>query len=398
MQERFFELLHRYYQRQASPEELEEFYILVDSGQYDDVLRAFMDNAYDQETTTLQPENTGGYYPIGADARMLRHVFQTEHDQARPAVKVRPLWPRIAAAASILLFLSIGSYFIFHKQPTQQTAKNQIHNDFAPGGNNAILTLSNGQKIILNSAKKGPLAQQGNTAITKAADGKVVYQATGAEDGKSHIQYNTLRTQRGGQYQLVLPDGSKVWLNSVSSITYPTTFIGKERKVVITGEAYFEVVNNDAMPFSVTVNGQTVQDLGTHFNINAYPEEGPIKTTLLEGSIKVAANDQAVVLKPGQQSQVNKANDRITVIPNVDTEQAVAWKDGFFELNNTDVQTIMRQAARWYDVDVAYDGKISHRQLTGKIRRSENASKLLEMLSYFNVHFEVQGRKIIVKQ
>jgi transmembrane sensor len=315
-------------------------------------------------------------------------------------VKERLLWPRYAAAASILLLLSIGSYFFLHKQNQQQIAQNRIH-DIAPGGNKTILTLANGKKIILNSVHNGLLAKQGRSAVNKTADGAIVYSDADSNEAQNPelMAYNAITIPRGGEYQLViLPDGSKVWINSASSLRYPTTFIGNERKVELTGEAYFEVVHNPAKPFRVVGKSQTVEVLGTHFNISSYDDEPAIKTTLLEGKVKVTAtsNNVAKILMPGQQAALN-AN---TFIVNpVDTEEAVAWKNGQFMFNNDNITYIMRTISRWYDVNVEYNGPIPANGFYGGVSRFKNVSEVLNTLQLTGkVHFKIEGRKIIVSK
>ncbi|MBS1745845.1 MAG: FecR family protein [Bacteroidetes bacterium] len=313
------------------------------------------------------------------------------------AVRRFPVWYKIIAAA-ILVFIIAGIYtFIAHQKinqtPVISNVPNKIINDAAPGGNRAILTLANGSIINLDSAQKGIIAKQGNTAITKTADGKIVYNIINAS--QTSIAYNLLSTPRGGQYQLMLPDGSKVWLNAASSIRYPSEFSGKERNVEVTGEVYFEVAKNPAMPFTVNVNNMTVKVMGTHFNINAYSNEPNIKTTLIEGSIKIGTDKDSAILKPGQQAQISKASP-IKVFNNADMDEVLAWKNGFIAFKSADIETIMRQLSRWYDVDVVYNGKISERNFTGEISRNENLSEVLKILQASNIHFKIENKKIIV--
>jgi transmembrane sensor len=313
--------------------------------------------------------------------------------QQKPAIR---LWPRIAAAASILLFLTAGAYFILHKKaPDQQLA--QIH-DIAPGTNKAILTLANGKKIVLNHSQNGLLAQQGASAVN-AANGEVVYHPTVNETSGAELTYNSITIPRGAEYEVVvLPDGSKVWINSASSLRYPTAFTGSDRKVQLTGEAYFEVAHNAAKPFKVTSNGQTVEVLGTHFNINAYDDEPAIKTTLLEGRVKVTASTSKEVrfLQPGQQSALNAGSFMVSP---VETEEAVAWKNGQFMFENDNIQYVMRAISRWYDVDVEYSGAIPEDSFGGGVSRFKNVSEVLNILQLTGkVHFKVEGRKITVSK
>jgi transmembrane sensor len=312
--------------------------------------------------------------------------------------KEKLLWPRFAAAASILLFLSIGGYFFLHKQrQQQQIAQNQVQ-DIAPGTNKAILTLANGKKIVLNHTQNGLLAQQG-ASVVKSANGEVVYQQTVNETPGSELTYNSITIPRGAEYQVVvLPDGSKVWINSASSLRYPTAFTGNERKVELTGEAYFEVAHNPAKPFRVTSNSQTVEVLGTHFNINSYDDEPATKTTLLEGKVKVTASaDNAVrILQPGQQSELNAGS---FIIKPVETDEAVAWKNGKFMFERDNIQYIMRTVSRWYNVDVEYSGTVPDDNFKGGTSRYKNVSELLSILQLTGkVHFKIEGRKIIVSK
>ena len=311
-------------------------------------------------------------------------------------------WPRIAAAASILLCLSTGGYYLLHKkQNQQQITQNHLPEnveDIAPGGNKATLTLSNGKQIILTGAQKGKIATQGKTSISKTADGQVVYTANVNEDSNSTLAYNTMTTPKGGQYWVILPDGSKVLLNAASSLTYPIAFKGKERKVELTGEAYFEVVHNTSSPFRVIAMGQTVEDIGTHFNINAYNDEQIIRTTLLEGRIKVSTGYQQAVLQPGQQSQINTNSERLNmrVIEHADEEEAMAWKNGLFELKGTSIQQVMCSAARWYDLNVIYEGEKPKLKLSGRISRNVNLSGLINILRYEGLRCKIDGKNVTI--
>lgn len=307
------------------------------------------------------------------------------------------LWPRVAAAASIILCLSFGGYYLLRKQPPQQIAQKQL-NDIAPGGNKAILTLSNGQKISLTDARNGNIAQQHGTQIRKAQNGQIVYLANSLSangDNSTEMAYNTISTPRGGQWRLSLPDGSRVWLNAASSITFPTTFTGTNRTVKITGEAYFEIAHNATKPFIVTTKSQTIQDIGTHFNINAYDDESSIRTTLVEGSIKVSNITGSAILIPGQQSIVQ--NENKIVVKRADIDEAIAWKSGRFHFDHSDIPTIMREFSRWYNVDIEYKGNVPSGSFTGNIDRNSNASVALQILSIAGVHFQIQDKKIIVQ-
>jgi len=313
----------------------------------------------------------------------------------------KSIWPRMAVAASILLSLSAGIYFFLQKkQADKQVAQNQMH-DIAPGGNKAILTLAGGQKIVLDNSRNGVIVNQTNIVVSKKQDGQLVYNAAQiAAPGKAEaVSYDTLTTPRGGTYNITLADNSQIWLNAGTSLRYPAAFTGKYRTVeLLYGEAYYEVSHNDKMPFRVIVSGHTIQDIGTHFNINAYQDEAAVKTTLLEGCVSVSTPNETTVLKPDQQAQINtEGGDRkIRVINNVDSDEIVAWKNGFFEFTNVDIQTVMRQLARWYDVEVVYKGQISKRLFTGDIHRDIKASEAMQILTYLKIDYKITGKKITI--
>lgn len=309
----------------------------------------------------------------------------------RRQAKQVSIFARLMIAASILIAVSVSAYFFLRQQkPVEQTAEN-LTTDFAPGNNKAMLTLGNGQKIVLTGAKNGRLATQGNVVINKTADGEVVY----GSDGKNEaIAMNTMTTPRGGSYHLTLSDGTGVWLNASSSIKYPTAFTGTGREVEISGEVYFEVAHNAQMPFRVKTGTQTVEVLGTHFNINGYDK--PVKTTLLEGSIALAAGDLKKVIKPGQQAMVMPGDIRTQ---RVDVDEIVAWKDGFFDFTDADIQTVMREFSRWYDIDVVFDGPVTTETFTGRIPRSWSFAKVLKLSKSFkSIHLTIEGRRVMVKQ
>jgi transmembrane sensor len=314
--------------------------------------------------------------------------------------KTKKWWKPFIAAASIILFLTGISYLLLHQGNNKIAAKNNPLpvipiNDVKPGGNKAILTLSDGSQILLDSASSGVLANQGNARITKLPGGQISYNTNGLATSK--VLYNKMTTPVGGMYELLLPDGSKVWLNSSSSIRFPTFFTGNERLVEITGEAYFEVTKNAAMPFIVRINqNASVQVLGTHFNINAYADEAEIKTTLLEGAVKITGGLHNSLLKPGQQSLINKSGS-IKVIQDADVEEAVAWKNGNFQFKSADIVTVLKQASRWYDIEIVYAGnKIPDDKFSGKISRAVNLSNLLKWMQWSDVHFKLEGKKLII--
>jgi len=315
-------------------------------------------------------------------------------------VPVRRLWARIAAAASIILAISVGAYFILHKAATQQITvlkPGTFKNDIQPGGNNAILTLASGKQIVLKTAKTGLLASQGNTQVQKTGDGQIIYNAANNSTSETTVTYNTVTTKRGDKYNVTLPDGTVAYLDAASSIHFPTAFSGNDRPVSITGQVYFEVAHDRAKPFRVTVKGQTVEVLGTHFNINSYDDEAEIKTTLLEGSVKISFNEQSALLRPGEQAQIGVNKDKINIV-HPDLDEVMAWKNGLFKFNNTDLQTTMRALTRWYDVEVVYNGSNKDYHFGGYIPRNSKLSEVLRILQLSGVKFSIDGKKLIVYQ
>lgn len=311
--------------------------------------------------------------------------------------KVRKMrWFRLTAAAAVLIALAAGSYIYFapgKKETIATIQPNQI--DIAPPSTNkAVLTLSNGTKIEIDSIDNGMIALQGNVRIIKQSNGEITYAGSDAKE----VSYNTLDVPRGSKpLSLTLSDGSQVWLNVGSSLTYPTAFTGKQRKVKISGEAYFEIAHNAKMPFIVQHDDVTVSVLGTHFNVNTYEDETEERITLLEGSVRVNKKMVSQLLKPGQQATIiNKISD-IKVLDNVNMDEVIAWKNGKFKfVENTDIGPIMRQISRWYNVDIEYKGRVNQR-FWGSISKDVNVSRVLEILEATGgVKFKVEGNKITV--
>lgn len=305
-----------------------------------------------------------------------------------PSPKKRVLPIRImqfAAAAVVLGIIATGLYF--WPAANNPSAIGITKHDVAPGSNKAVLILGDGSRVALDSTGN-KILHQGSIAIHQQG-GQLQYDQQG---GATSVNYNTLTTPRGGQFQIILPDGTKVWLNAASSLRYPTMFTGGERKVEITGEAYFEVAKNTAMPFRVKVSKDaTVEVLGTHFNINAYPDEAAIRATLLEGKIKV----MDVVLSPGEQAQITAD---IKVLRSVDTSAVMAWRYGLFNFEGQNLKEVMRQLSRWYDIEVVYEQGVPDIIFGGKMLRNINLSQLLKMLEDAEVHFTLEeGRKLIIR-
>lgn len=311
-----------------------------------------------------------------------------------------PLKIWIGSAAAVFVLMT-GFYFYVSRSVPSPIQEQQTIADVMPGGNKAVLTLADGSTIVLDQAKNGRLASEGSTSIHKTADGQLKYEAMKADAAAAGIavSYNKINTPKGGQYHVILPDGTDVWLNALSSIKFPTAFTAKERNVEITGEVYFEVKANAASPFIVKAGETSIRVLGTHFNVMAYADEASVNTTLLEGKVKVFTGKSAGTIVPGQQAVTAKGTIDVA---NVDVEEAVAWKKGYFYFKDADVKTVMRQISRWYDVDVEYNGNGTETAFSGKMYRNVNISKVLEMLSYFKIDYKIidsklhKGKKTIV--
>jgi ferric-dicitrate binding protein FerR (iron transport regulator) len=307
--------------------------------------------------------------------------------------KIKLLWKRIAAVASIFLICTIGIYYLNKGMMSGISVDLAKSSEINPGSNNATLTLANGKKIVLSTALNGKLAHEAGVVITKAANGMLVYEIS-AQDEQNSVQINTLSTAKGEQYQVLLPDGTRVWLNAATSLKYPSSFSRtKERRVELSGEAYFEVAKDKAHPFIVSTKQQSIEVLGTHFNVNSYVDEEITKTTLLEGSVKINGD---VLLKPGQEALLAKSG-ALTIF-NVDTENAVAWKNGLFVFENETLKSAMNKIARWYNVEVLYQGNnLELLTVGGSISRFD---KVTDVLSLFekagNIQFVIKERTIII--
>lgn len=309
-----------------------------------------------------------------------------------------PLWKKMMVAATILMISGIGLYFYNQHIVTLSSPKTEIVNDVKPGSNQAVLTLANGKRIVLNTSVNGEIAEQSGIRIKKTADGQLIYTlsdaGTAANTG-AEATFNTIETPKGGQYQINLPDGTRVWLNAASSLKYPVRFDQKERKVSLQGEGYFEVAKDKHKPFKVNSGSQELEVLGTHFNINSYTDEPSSKTTLLEGAVRLSPHGgQELILSPGQQAVLASGHMKVAM---VDPEEVLAWKNGNFVFNDEGLETIMRKISRWYDVEVSYQRKPADLTFTGVVSRSKNISAVLNALDKTGkVHFKVEGKKVTV--
>jgi len=312
-------------------------------------------------------------------------------------------WYRYVAAAAVAAVMAIGIYvYLFQPgRPDTQSglAATALPDDLAPGGNRAILRLADGTEIVLDERPDGTVAQEGEHAIYKQADGELVYQPEASEADRDAPIFNRLQTPRGGQYHLVLPDGTQVWLNAASTLTYAIGGATRERLVQLDGEAYFEVARDPDRPFRVVSRGHVVEVLGTHFNVNSYPDEPLVRTTLVEGAVRVSADSdqRPVMLAPGEQALWAEGSP--LTVRKVDVAQAVAWKNGKFNFNDSDVATVMRELSRWYDVDVIVEGEQPDITLSGEVYRNTNASNVLDILAFYDLDCRIvnqQGVKQII--
>ncbi len=356
-------------------------------------------------------KNSKKFNPLNGDDKELlfQSIIRNKHFVSEiqneletiPAFAPR-LWYQLGVAASILILITTGLYFYKNRTVDDNIAAKVVEPKEAiitPGDDKAILTLSDGTKIILEDAKNGILANQAGVSIQKTSDGELLYSFsnsanTVSPETKENVIYNKIETPIGGKYQVNLPDGSKVWLNSSSSLRFSALFNGHTREVELSGEAYFDVSKNKGKPFRVITKDQIVEVLGTQFNINSYSDEGPIKTTLIEGSVKIIYKDKVVLLSPGQQFQ---PKELVSAVVEADTEEVVAWKDGYFVFKNEDIKSIMRKLSRWYNVEVSYSGNIPEVGFGGNISKSKDISEVLDVLQLTNaIHFKVEGRRITV--
>lgn len=382
-------LFDRFVEGSCSPAEKTELSALALTPVHEQDLQEILD----QYWLIVQAERS---MPEERSDAILRAVSAKEFDGSPRVHRVHFLRFRWWAAA-VLLAMAFGAWFFMVRpdlanlSSDSETATNQKADITAPANNKAIITLPNGRVITLDSLQNGLLADQGGVELIKTADGQVAYRQSGSSASNIGPIYNTLTNPRGSKViDLGLADGSHVWLNAGSSITYPILFNGKERNVSITGEAYFEVAHQAKTPFIVSKGNMKVSVLGTHFNVNCYDDEPSLKVTLLEGSVKV----NNTIIKPGQQAVVE---GDVTVLNNVDLEAVMAWKNGKFEFSGLSVDQIMRQISRWYDVEVVYEGKVPDYEFVGGTPRQDNLSGTLKVLEATNkIHFRVEGKKVIV--
>lgn len=398
--ETFKSLLNGYYAGTLTDKEKLELSTLLHDPQY----REQLEQLFAEEL--VDPD-----FKATADTESLELMFQQIQLRKQPAPvrRISPSWFRWAAAAAVLLVATATYFLFFHPSQTKPIVQTQdsLKNDVAaPAYTKAVLLLADGKEITLDSTINGQLAMQENISIIKSAGGQLIYKASSSLPGTGTLLMNTLTVPKGSRpLQLTLADGTRIWLNAASSITYPVVFAGNERKVRMSGEAYYEVAKDAGKKFYVAANGVETEVLGTHFNVNAYEDETAINVTLLEGAVKVSTiqpqtqslrqNDgDAQTLSPGQQAQW-KNGGAISVLNGVNTDEVMAWKDGFFDFNGADIQSVMRQLARWYNVEVEFKGKITDKHFSGIISRNNNVSQVLKMLQSTGViRFEVETNSL----
>ncbi len=382
-------LLEAFNSKTATAEQEQQLMDLLLEAESDDSLKEHMQNIWDG----FQPKTHTNQVDWNT---MFENIVEKE--KGGKVVSGRIFWRRMAVAAAIILFLSVGVYYILNENKPQQIGKSDLPAKnkeaiSAPVDNKALLTLSDGSVIKLESAEDGALAVQGNVTVEKTADGQIIYKGNSTE-----IKMNTITVPKGSRpLQLQLADGSKVWLNVESSITYPTAFSGSTRNVQITGEAYFEVAHDVNMPFKVSKGEAEVIVLGTHFNINSYENEGNMKVTLLEGSVKVQKGKAYNLLKPGQQAVVSQdSKDKINVVK-AEVDQVMAWKNGLFNFEGAHLDEVMRQLERWYNIEVVYENGVPDIEFVGKMSKNLSLNDLLDILKKTKVKFKlIDGRRLIV--
>jgi len=371
--EHFEELFEKFLGESMSPAELARFRELFSDEQYHGIRDRLLETAFSNKAFA----EAGEHDPDLVFGELVQKLQAPRRKGILVSFRFR------AVAAAVLIFLLAGAgWMIFGTKPA------------ALPGDKATLTLADGHTIVLGNEGNGSLALQGQSEVIKVDSGLLAYHATGK--GTGEMVYNMITTPRGGQYQVILPDGTHVWLNSTSSLRFPSSFQGSSRTVTLTGEGYFEVARHPSMPFVVQTDQVAVNVLGTHFNIMAYPQEAAVRTTLEEGSVKVVHGKDGVLITPGQQAELGR-NGELKVINDVDLDEALAWKNGKFQFNETDIETIMRQISRWYDVDIAYKGNLSGIRLSGSLSRKEPVAHLLELLEETKrVKFITEGKQITV--
>jgi transmembrane sensor len=395
--EKLRELLHQYFDNSISESDCKELLEYLDTEDLQEIAPMMDEILFSlPETAVLDKSESDAIYR----AIRANHHF----DQPKQITKNSGSW--YYAAAMILLSLSIGLYFI--KTPDQSgeskvaAAKSNPQSSIEPGSKKATLTLGNGQVIDLEAQQQGMLQGTGSSAIRKVKSGEIVYQSgqTSGMEAQYQNAFNNLKTPKGGEYQITLADGTRVWLNSASSLRFPAAFSGTTRQVELSGEAYFEVAKNATKPFFVIIGKTEIRVLGTHFNVSAYQDDDQATTTLLEGSVQLFSGRNSRMLSPGQQGAISKSSDLISVSRG-DISQAMAWKNGYFRFDDQDIRGIMKQVSRWYDVEVEFkQNVVNNKQFGGTFYRNKSIAELLSHLEQLDhhIHFKIIGRRIEIME
>jgi transmembrane sensor len=384
-------LIDRWLKNECSVQEVKELMAFLDGNESSKALMTAMKQQFDHSMTIDRNE-------ISLDGTRVEAALSEKIAAVVPVYRRRRrIGLALSAAAAILLCIIAGIYFLVPSKKTVSVpiavTTTEAKPAIRPGKSRAVLTLANGKQIVLDSASVGRLAEEGNAAIVNKG-GRIEYATNGIKT--KNIVYNTLSTGRGESYPLMLSDGTRLWLNAASSVRFPTTFTGNQRNVSVTGEVYFEVAKNRQAPFRVSVNDMIVEVTGTTFNINAYADEEKVRTTLVEGSVNVRTGQSALHLSPGEQSQLTPGG-LLSLQKNVNIEQITAWKEGYFHFENAELGDILRQFARWYDVDVVFEGKIKPRKFFGIVSRNSSLEDVLKLLKANDIQFRTDGKKLIVQ-
>jgi transmembrane sensor len=388
-------LFKKYLENQCTPEEVKELLAYFSDAENEAVLRGFITDALENDTAAGDERQ----WKLASDKTFAEIKKRLNPEKKTTVPILGQVWFRVAA--SVLFLVGVFTLYDFAKNSNQK--KEVFSNatptlEIGPGSNKAVLTLADGSTILLETAANGTLAQQGNTEISKSAAGQLVY--TSLNENPTEVLFNSITTPRGGEYQLLLPDGSKVWLNAASSLRFPASFAGGERKVELTGEAYFEVAKNASQPFKVEIAGKSeIEVLGTQFNVNAYSDEATVNTTLLEGrvKVKVPATQESQTINPGEQANV-QGNGQIAIRKVADAEQAVAWRNGAFHFSNAELTDVFRQLSRWYDVDIKFEGEVPQRKFSGEMQRNFKLSQVLKVLERNNVLCRLEGKTLVIQK
>lgn len=391
----FSRLLDKYLAQTITTEEQQEFFALIQSRNHVPDLEVVIAEALEDAS-----------FDVAEDPVLREIIFERILQQRETPVRRIPIYRRLGWAAAILVLLGGTVYFYVssHNQNKTVIADQQRNiKSIQPGSNKAHLTLSDGTVITLDSAASGAIAQQGNASVIKLPNGEIRYDVNGKPTGK--LMMNTMTTPNGGQYNLVLPDGSRIWLNAASSVTYPAAFTGNDRQIKISGEVYMEIAKDKNRPFLVNVDGRsTVEVLGTSFNIKSYSNEGNIKTTLIEGAVRVASlakdgrrTGQGVTLQPAQQAVAPEGSEKISVQP-ANIEHVLAWKNGFINFESVNFDEIIRQIERWYNIDIQIEGPMPNVKIGGRMDRGVQLSDLMAFLNNFDIRTRLEGSKLILSQ